>query len=93
MRSAAEILREIIPGITAEKQPVTLLGEWPEIAGHDIACHLKITDIVSGTLVLEADHSGWIQVADLKKNEFLVKIRQKFPEKNISNIKVHLKKQ
>ncbi|MBR4159370.1 MAG: DUF721 domain-containing protein, partial [Spirochaetia bacterium] len=42
-------------------------------------------------LTLSADHPGWIQVAQLKKNEILEKIKERFPDKNIDNIKISLR--
>ena len=59
--------------------------------GLEAAEHLRIKDIKGKTLTLETDHPGWIQVAQLRKNEILEKIRERFPDKNIDNIKISLR--
>ena len=90
-RSAGDILKELFASIKLDQRKETLFDVWPSLVGEEAAEHLKIKDIKGKTLTLETDHPGWIQVAQLRKNEFLEKIRERFPDKNIDNIKISLR--
>jgi predicted nucleic acid-binding Zn ribbon protein len=90
-RSAGDILKELFASIKLDQRKETLFDVWPSLVGEEAADHLRIKDIKGKTLTLETDHPGWIQVAQLRKNEFLEKIRERFPDKNIDNIKISLR--
>ena len=90
-RSAGDILKELFASIKLDQRKETLFDVWPSLVGEEVAEHLRIKDIKGKTLTLETDHPGWIQVAQLRKNEFLEKIRERFPDKNIDNIKISLR--
>ncbi len=90
-RSAGDILKELFASIKLDQRKETLFDVWPSLVGEEAAEHLKIKDIKGKTLTLETDHPGWIQVAQLRKNEILDKIRERFPDKNIDNIKISLR--
>jgi predicted nucleic acid-binding Zn ribbon protein len=90
-RSAGDILKELFASIKLDQRKETLFDVWPDLVGEEAAEHLKIKDIKGKTLTLETDHPGWIQVAQLRKNEILEKIKARFPDKNIDNIKISLR--
>ena len=90
-RSAGDILKELFASLKISTQGQTIFDAWPELVGEETAEHLKIKDIKGKTLTLEADHPGWAQVAQLRKKEFLEKIKERFPDKYISIIKVSLR--
>ena len=90
-RSAGDILKELFASIKLDQRKETLFDVWPSLVGEEAAEHLKIKDIKGKTLTLETDHPGWIQVAQHRKNEILEKIRERFPDKNIDNIKISLR--
>ena len=90
-RSAGDILKELFASIKLDQRKETLFDVWPSLVGEEAAEHLMIKDIKGKTLTLETDHPGWIQVAQLRKNEILDKIRERFPDKNIDNIKISLR--
>jgi predicted nucleic acid-binding Zn ribbon protein len=90
-RSAGDILKELFASMRLDERKETLFDVWPSIVGEEAAEHLRIKDIKGKTLTLSADHPGWIQVARLKKNEILEKIKERFPDKNIDNIKISLR--
>ena len=69
----------------------TLFDVWPALVGEEAAEHLWIQDIKGNTLLLATDHPGWVQVAQLRKNEILEKIKARFPDKYIDNIKISLR--
>ena len=90
-RQAGDILKELFSSMKISKREETIFDVWPDLVGEEAAEHLKIQDIKGKTLLLEADHPGWIQVARLRKNEFLEKIKRRFPDKYIDNIKISLR--
>ena len=90
-RQAGDILKELFSNMRITKREENIFEAWPQLVGEEAAEHLKIQDIKGKTLLLEADHPGWIQVAQLRKNEFLAKIKERFPDKYINNIKVSLR--
>ena len=90
-RSAGDILKQLFDNMKISNQGETLFDAWPELVGEEAAEHLKIKDTKGKTLVLEADHPGWVQVAQLRKKEILEKIKGRFPDKYISNIKILLR--
>ena len=90
-RQAGDILKELFASMKITERKETLFDVWPDLVGEEAAEHLKIQDIKGKMLILEADHPGWIQVAQLRKNEFLAKIKERFPDKYINNIKVSLR--
>ncbi len=90
-RSAADIIQQLFANMKTSTQGQSIFDAWPELVGEETAEHLKIRDIKGKTMTLVADHPGWIQVAQLKKKEFLEKIKEKFPDNNISIIKVSLR--
>ncbi len=90
-RQAGDIIRQIFANMKISSRGQTVFEAWPELVGEETAEHLKIKDIKGKVLLLEADHPGWIQVAQLKKKGFLEKIKEKFPDKNITTIKISLR--
>ena len=90
-RQAGDIIRELFANMKISTQGQTIFDAWPELVGEEAAEHLRIKDVKGIVLTLEADHPGWVQVAQLKKKEFLEKIKERFPDKYINNIKVSLR--
>ena len=90
-RSAADIIQQLFANMKISTQGQSIFDAWPELVGEETAEHLNIKDIKGKTMTLVADHPGWIQVAQLKKKEFLEKIRERFPDNNISIIRVSLR--
>ncbi len=90
-RQAGDILKELFSSMKISKREETIFDVWPDLVGDEAAEHLKIQDIKSKTLLLTADHPGWVQMAQLRKNEILEKIKGRFPDKYIDNIKISLR--
>lgn len=90
-RQAGDILKELFSRMKITSGEETIFEVWPDLVGEETADHLKIQDIKGKTLLLEADHPGWVQIARLRKKEFLEKIKERFPDNNINNIKVSLR--
>ena len=90
-RQAGDILKELFSSMKISRREETIFDVWPDLVGDEAAEHLKIQDIKSKTLLLTADHPGWVQMAQLRKNEILEKIKGRFPDKYINNIKISLR--
>ena len=90
-RQASDILKELFSNMRIAEREETIFDAWPALVGDEAAEHLRIQDIKGKTLLLSADHPGWVQVAQLRKNEFLEKIKGRFPDKYIDNIKISLR--
>ena len=90
-RQASDILKELFSVMKIVPGEETIFEVWPELVGEEAADHLKIQDIKGKTLLLEADHPGWVQMAQLRKKEILEKIKGRFPDKYIDNIKISLR--
>ncbi len=90
-RQAGDILKELFSSMKLTTREETIFDVWPDLVGDEAAEHLKIQDIKSKTLLLTADHPGWVQMAQLRKNEILEKIKGRFPDKYIDNIKISLR--
>ena len=93
MKKAGDFLREFFDNLgIPSKKSETIFSCWREIVGKEIGDHSKIVDIKKEIILVETDHPGWIQIINLKKEQILEKINKKFPEKEIKEIKVILKK-
>lgn len=90
-RQAGDILKELFSSMKISRREETIFDAWPDLVGEEAAEHLKIQDIKGKTLLLAADHPGWVQMARLRKNEFLEMIKGRFPDKYIDNIKISLR--
>ena len=93
MKKAGDLLKEFFEnlGISPERKE-NIYSCWKEIAGNEIADNSRVIDIKNEIISVEADHPGWIQIINLKKNVILKKVNEKFPEKGIKGIKVILRK-
>ena len=94
MKKAGDLLKEFFDnlGISAEKTE-NIYSCWSEIAGKDIGDNSRVIDIKKETISVEADHPGWIQIINLQKEQILKNIKERFPDKEIKEIKVILRKQ
>ncbi|MDX9800117.1 MAG: DUF721 domain-containing protein [Spirochaetia bacterium] len=93
MKRAGELLKEFFDNLKIrEKEGETIFTAWEKIAGADIASHSRIKDYKKNILTIEADHPGWIQLINLKKNQIIQKINENFPDKEIDEIMVVLRK-
>jgi hypothetical protein len=92
VKKAAEILARLLerqPGAGAQPSG-SLFGEWQEIVGLSLAEHCRAVDIRHHSLLVEADHPGWMQLLQLSRRTVLAKIRQRFPELEIRDLKVRV---
>ena len=64
---------------------------WHSIVGYnDLAKHSQIVDLNKDILVVEADHSGWIQRLKMEEAVILKRISREYPELNIKKMQFKL---
>lgn len=66
---------------------VELVAAWHEMAG-TASAHVRVRDVRSGIVVLEADHPGWGQLMGMRKPSILKVLRERFPEMDLKDIRV-----
>ena len=88
MEKAGNILKLFLDKHNLEiaKNYTSFFRSWSKLAGTDAAAHSKVVDIRKGTLIVEVDHPGWIQLLQMKYSEILKKIKKHYPELEIKRI-------
>ena len=102
--SCNEIISKVFSNIEANQvqQAVTLSSVWKEIVrgikntrdefyGEKIAAHSEVVDLKNGQLLIETDHSGWIQVMQLHSKFIIRGINMKLPDVKISSLVFRMK--
>jgi len=93
MKKAGDLLKEFFDNLgIPSKNPENIYSCWKEMSGKEIAENSRVIDIKNEIIIVETNHPGWIQIINLKKEQIVKKINEKFPEKGIREIKVILKK-
>ena len=59
--------------------------------GKNLASHSKIVDFKNGILLVEADHSSWMQMLQLHQKYILGCIRRRFPDLEVSTLAFRLR--
>lgn len=92
MKKAAEVLSRLLESSrAAEGSPAgSLFGQWQDIAGVSLAEHCRVVDVRHHSLFVEADHPGWMQLLLLSKKSLLAKLRQRYPQLEIRDIKARM---
>lgn len=54
--------------------------------GINLASHSRIVDFKNGIILVEADHSSWLQMLQLHKKYILSSLQKRFPELRISTL-------
>ena len=57
------------------------------------AVHSRIKELERGTLVIEADHPGWIQILQTKQGSLLSAVRRRYRELDIRGIAFRLSRE
>ncbi|MBI9103551.1 MAG: DUF721 domain-containing protein [Spirochaetales bacterium] len=92
MKKADDILKGLLSNYNIELGNTysSFFKSWPTIAGQDLAAHSKVKDIEGTTLIIEVDHSGWIQILQMKKKYILGAVKKQYPELSITDIRIYL---
>jgi predicted nucleic acid-binding Zn ribbon protein len=81
--------------LAAEAQNMTrLFSSWKAVAIEErIASavdHSRIAEFERNVLLIEADHSGWIQILQMKQQELLNNFQRRFPHMGVRGISFRL---
>ena len=92
MKKADEILRAIISDQQAARagEWSSFFKGWEAVAGTDIAAHSMVKDVKQGSILVEVDHPGWLQILQMRKKPILAKIRQRYPALEINDMRILL---
>jgi hypothetical protein len=91
VKRAAEILARLLDKGPPGALPFpSLFGGWQEIAGPSLAEHCRAYEVRHRCLLVECDHPGWMQLLLIQKKPILAKIRQRFPQLGIRDLKVRV---
>jgi len=64
-------------------------GEWSSIVGN-LSAHSRIFSVERGTLTVDADHPGWMQLIQAKEQKILFTLSRKYPQLKIKRIRFRL---
>jgi predicted nucleic acid-binding Zn ribbon protein len=66
----------------------SLFSGWRSVVGEDLAAHSRVVDVRHGTLVVEVDHPGWLQLLRLREASILGAIKSRYAPLEIERMKV-----
>jgi hypothetical protein len=94
IKDAASLLRAFFDEGQLKKggQFAAFSSSWKSIVGEQAAAHSRVADVDRGSLVVEAEHPGWIQILQLRQAEILAAVRQRYPELELRGVSFRLAK-
>jgi len=89
VKSVGDLLRQLLreKGWTNGNPYDPLFSGWGGIAGGALASHARLLDVQNGILLVEVDHPGWLQMAQLRKDALLAAARRAAPLAGIDGIR------
>jgi predicted nucleic acid-binding Zn ribbon protein len=92
MKKIGDLLKEYLTemGWLAGSPYDPLFQGWKQIAGEALAAHSRLVDVQNGTLLVEVDHPGWLQMFQLRKAALLEAARKAAPQAGIEGIRTRL---
>ena len=96
--NASEMISRVFKNISPEdvQNNTQLSNSWRSTVetisrnGAKLAAHSHIVDLKNGILLVEADHSGWIQLLQLHQKYILTGLRRKNPALTIASLAFRL---
>jgi len=88
VKKAGEILSRFFDEKTLRSatQFESFRASWKNIVGQRLADHSKPKSILRRTLLIAADHAGWIQLLQIDQERILQRIAKNFPELEITSL-------
>ena len=88
VKKASEILSRFFDDnmFEAATQFGAFRSKWKKIVGERLADHSRPKGIVHHSLIISADHSGWIQLLQLNQERILARISKSYPELEINGL-------
>ncbi len=87
---ASDLINEFFDNNSQSK--MSLLTVWVKVVssvknnGMQLADHSRVVDYKNGTLLVEADHSAWIQILQMNKKYIIVGLQRNLPQLEIRNL-------
>jgi len=88
VKKASEILSRFFDDTTlqAATQFETFRSTWRQIVGQRLSDHSRPKSILHRTLLISADHAGWIQLLQLDRERILARISRRYPELEVASL-------
>ena len=88
-RAISGILREVLDscGLRDRVEERSLLLNWREVVGSEIAEHSRAVDIQDGALVIDADHGAWRQELSLLIPQIIQKFNAMYGEDAVKEVR------
>ena len=92
MRKADDLIQRFLDSIGQSDGStyVSLFGSWTPIVGERISAHSQPVDLRGHTLIVEADHPGWVQMVMMKRDRIIGELKHRFPELGITGLAVRV---
>jgi hypothetical protein len=92
MERAGDVLKDLLKegSLRRGNKYISFFRSWEEIAGETLSYHAKAIDVKHGSLIVEVDHPGWFQMFQFKEREILRRVKERFPELKIRDIRVRV---
>lgn len=88
VKKVSELLSSFFDGELAAKgeKYVEFSNSWRTIAGARLGEHSRPAEIRRGMLIVEAEHSGWIQLLQLHQEKILAEIQRRYPDLEVRGV-------
>ncbi|MCQ2579155.1 MAG: DUF721 domain-containing protein [Treponemataceae bacterium] len=89
---ASDIINNFFEVNDETKKVIQMLSAWSKIVssisynGPQLADHSRVVDYKNGSILVEADHSAWIQILQINKRYILTGLKRYMPQLEIKNI-------
>jgi predicted nucleic acid-binding Zn ribbon protein len=89
----ARVLEEMLErkGLGAKLAQYGIFDDWEKLVGPALGEKTRPVKMMGNQMVIEVEHSTWIQELQFLKPKLLQKIRQEFPGTKISDLRFILK--
>lgn len=92
MRKAEDLIQRFLDTIGQSEGSVYvgLFRSWQPIVGERISAHAQPVDVRGHTLIVEADHPGWVQMVMMKRSRIIGELGRRYPELGITGLAVRV---
>lgn len=90
---AEEFVEEIMKNFKLVQKETEIIEKksWDFFVGEKLAAHSEIISIKNNIMLIETDHTGWMQQILWEKKNILKKLKKNAPELQIKNIEIRVK--
>jgi hypothetical protein len=92
LRKAEDLVQRFLDSIghSDGSTYVSLFGSWTPIVGERLSAHSQPVDLRGHTLIVEADHPGWVQMVMMRRGRIIGELSRRFPELGITGLAVRV---